>query len=227
MLAFEWDTWEVKTYAQYCPIARASEILAQRWTPIIVRNLLAGASTYNRLADGAPGIPRSLLTSRLRELVSAGLVEKSGDAGEYHLTEAGEDLARVLDAMGQWGERWLDVTPDHANPIYMLNAWVNTYLNRDALPVRRVVVRFQFRDQPPKVNPMWVIFNREDSEVCRQSPGFDDDLVVDAESVAIAEWHLGRVEWNRAVAAGRISVEGPRALATALPTWNRRSVWAS
>ena len=219
----------MKTYAQYCPIARASEILAQRWTPVIVRTLLSGASTYNRIADGAPGIPRSLLTTRLKELVAAGLVERGEGAssGEYRLTAAGEDLATVLDAMGEWGERWLDVTPDHANPIYMLNSWVKSYLDVDALPDRRVVVRFQFRDQPQKVNPMWVIFDGEDSEVCRKAPGFEDDLVVDAESVAIAEWHLGRIDWTMAVRSRRISVSGPRALARALPTWNRRSLWAS
>ena len=74
---------------------------------------------------------------------------------------------------------------------------------------------------------MWVIFDGDQSEVCREFPGFEDDLIVDAESVAIAEWHLGRVEWNSAVRTGRISVEGPRDLAMALPTWNRRSVWAA
>lgn len=224
------ETQTVKTYAQYCPIARTSEFLAQRWTPIIVRNLLNGPSSYTSLADQAPGIPRSLLTSRLRELQSLELVVKTPNPGGtgnlYSLTEPGEDLARVIDAMGVWGERWLEVTPQHADPVYFLNSWINGYLNDDTLPERRVVVRFDFVDQPPKVTPMWVIFEKGNSEVCRGNPGYDEDLIVEGEAVALAEWHLGRIEWGRAVKSGRITIRGTRALAKALPTWNQRSRWA-
>lgn len=221
----------MKTYAQYCPIARTSEFLAQRWTPIIVRNLLNAPSSYSSLADQAPGIPRSLLTSRLRELQSLALVVKmpnpTGTGHVYTLTEPGEDLARVINAMGVWGERWLEVTPQHADPVYFLNSWVNTYLNHDALPETRVVVRFDFVDQPPKTSPMWVIFDKHNSEVCRGNPGHDEDLIVKGEAVVLAEWHLGRIEWTRAVASGRIAISGIPKLAKALPTWNQRSRWAS
>lgn len=221
----------MKTYAQYCPIARTSEILARRWTPIIVRNLLNGPSSYSSLADQAPGIPRSLLTSRLRELQSLALVVQtpnpSGAGNVYALTEPGEDLARVINAMGEWGERWLEVTPQHADPVYFLNSWINTYLNHDTLPERRVVVRFDFVDQPPKTSPMWVIFEKHNSEVCRNNPGYDEDLVVEGEAVALAEWHLGRIEWARAVMSGRITISGIPKLAKALPTWNQRSRWAN
>jgi DNA-binding HxlR family transcriptional regulator len=218
------DTCSVKTYAQYCPIARTSEILAHRWTPIIVRSLLNRPSSYSSLVDQAPGIPRSLLTSRLRELQSAGLVIKaantSGRGAVYALTEPGEDLAMVINAMGVWGERWLELTPQHADPLYFLNSWISTYLNRDALPERQVVVRFDFTDQPPKTSPMWVIFDRH-------HPGYEEDLIVKAESVALAEWHLGRVEWARVVADGRVTITGMPRLAKALPTWNQRSRWAN
>jgi DNA-binding HxlR family transcriptional regulator len=221
----------VKTYNQYCPIARSSEILAQRWTPIIIRNLLNGSTTYNRLADQAPGIPRSLLTSRLRELRSAQLVTKAprpdNKGNVYQLTEAGQDLATVITSMGKWGERWLDVTPQHADPVYFLNSWITSYLNRDALPNRRVTVRFDFTDQPTKVSPMWVIFDPQHSEVCRTNPGYDEDLIVTAESVALAEWHLGRTEWHQETRSGRIKVEGIPNLAKTLPTWNRRSRWTT
>lgn len=221
----------MKTYAQYCPIARASEILAQRWTPIIVRNLLNGPSSYSSLADQAPGIPRSLLTSRLRELQSLALVVKtpnpSGTGNVYTLTEPGKDLARVINAMGAWGERWLELTPQHADPVYFLNSWINNYLNHDTLPDRRVVVRFDFVDQPPKTSPMWVIFEKHNPEVCRRNPGYDEDLIVKGEAVALAEWHLGRLEWERAVMSGRITTSGIPKLARALPTWNQRSRWVN
>ena len=221
----------MKTYAQYCPIARTSEILAQRWTPIIIRNLLDGPASYSSLADRAPGIPRSLLTSRLRELQSAELVEKKarpeGSGTFYELTEPGQDLATVITAMGIWGERWLEVTPQQADPIYFLNAWINTYLNKGALPDHRVVARFEFSDQPPKISPMWVIFDRNDPEVCRSDPGYPEDLIIHGESVALAEWHLGRTEWSDAITSGRITIHGIPKLTKALPTWNNRSRWTT
>ena len=152
----------MKSYGQYCPIARSSEILAQRWTPLIVRTLLNGPSSYGNLADQAPGIPRSLLTTRLRELTALGLVEKSTE-GSYLLTTPGEDLGRVIDAIGEWGERWLEVKPEHADPVYFLNSWVNTYLvPRMPCLQERVVVRFDLTDQPPPVSPMWVIFEKDE-----------------------------------------------------------------
>ena len=221
----------VKTYAQYCPIARTSEILAQRWTPIIIRNLLNGPASYSSLADQAPGIPRSLLTSRLRELQSAELVERkpnaSGPGIVYQLTQPGQDLATVITAMGNWGERWLEVTPQHADPLYFLNSWINVYLNKEALPDRRVVARFEFTDQPSKTSPMWVIFEREAPEVCRDDPGYPEDLIIKGESVALAEWHLGRTEWTDTITDGRITVAGIPKLTKALPTWNQRSRWVT
>ena len=219
----------MRTYGQYCPIARASEILAQRWTPIIVRDLLNGPTTYSRLADGAPGLSRTLLTTRLRELQRVGIVETTkspnGKSSLYGLTEAGKDLGDVLLAIGSWGERWLEVAPEHADPGFVLNSWCKMYLAYDKLPERRVVARFDFPDQPRKGSPLWLVFDGDNSEVCRKAPGFEEDLVVKAESVALAEWHLGRTEWAAAVQSGRIQVTGLPRLAKALPTWNRRSKW--
>jgi DNA-binding HxlR family transcriptional regulator len=227
----ERDTRAVKTYSQYCPIARTSEILAQRWTPIIVRNLLNGPSAYSELADQAPGIPRSLLTSRLRDLRSAGLVEKrprnDGPGMVYCLTEGGQDLAGVIDAMGFWGERWLDISPQHADPLYFLNSWINVYLDVDALPDERVVARFEFSDQPKKISRIWVIFDREHPEVCNDDPGYPEDLIVRGESVALAEWHLGRIEWTDAINSGRVAIQGIPKLSQAFPTWNKRSRWTT
>jgi len=136
--------------------------------------------------------PRSLLTSRLREPQRVELVETttsdSGRGSLYRLSAAGEDLADVLQAIGKWGERWLEVAPAHADPGYLLNAWCTTYLATDQLPPQRVVVRFGFTDQPRKATPLWIIFRNDEAEVCRNHPGYEEDLTVEAESVAIAEW---------------------------------------
>lgn len=220
----------MRTYGQYCPIARAAEVLAERWTPIILRNMLAGCTTFSEIAAGAPGLSRTLLTTRLRELERVGVIERTpspaGRGFHYHLTGAGRDLRGVMAALGIWGERWLELAPEHLDSGVVLHSWVNFYLARDRLPERRVVVQFDFPDMPTKRERAWVIFDGTDSEVCRYYPGFEIELFVEAESRAFAEWHLGRIEWSDALRTGRIRVHGPRLLARALPTWNRRSVAA-
>src|SRR5687768_16721881 len=149
----------MRTYGQYCPIARASEILAERWTPIILRNLLLGSTTFGEIADGAPGLSRSLLTSRLRELARAGVVEitpaPGGRGHRYAPTEAGRDLASVMAAMGTWGERWIELAPEHLDPGMVLHSWVHWYLERDRLPDRRVVAEFTFPELPRKGGTLW------------------------------------------------------------------------
>jgi hypothetical protein len=87
-------------------------------------------------------------------------------------------------------------------------------------------VQFEFDDQPLSSRWFWLVVDGERSEVCRKDPGYDVDLMVEAESLALAEWHLGRVKWNDALRAGRIRVTGPRGLGRMLPTWNRRSAFA-
>jgi DNA-binding HxlR family transcriptional regulator len=215
----------VRGYGQYCPVARASEILAERWTPIILRNLLNGATTFNQIAADAPGMSRSLLTTRLRGLERAGIIETSpgplGHGFEYRPTEAGKDLQAVLGAMGTWADRWLELGPEHIDPGLLLHTWCRHSLARDRLPQQRVVVRFDFPDQPSKSSRLWFIFDRERSEVCRTHPGFEEDMVVTTQARVLTEWHLGHVDWASAVRSGRIQLSGSRALARALPTWHR------
>lgn len=224
------DTSTVRTYGQYCPIARASEVLAERWTPIIIRDLLNGSTTFGELANGAPGLSRTLLTTRLRELERVGVVTRAplegGRKYRYGLSESGRGLAEVLVAMGKWGEQWMELAPQHLDAGVVLNSWVNLYLATDRLPQKRVVARFDIPEMPKKGNQLWIIFHGTDSEVCRSDPGYQEDLVVTVDARALAEWHLGRIEWSEALRAGRIQVSGPRGLAKALPTWNLRSGWS-
>jgi DNA-binding HxlR family transcriptional regulator len=217
----------MRTYGQYCPIARASEILAERWTPIILRNLLHGATTFTEIARGAPGIPRTVLTKRLRELERAGVIEATpnprGRGFVYRLSESGRDLKDVMAALGRWGERWIELAPEHLDPGMVLHSWVHWYLAVDRLPDERVVARFDFPGLRGPGSTLWIIFDGIRSEVCLHHPGFDEHVIVSARPRALAEWHLGRLEWRDAIADGSISVQGPPRLARALPGWNRRS----
>jgi DNA-binding HxlR family transcriptional regulator len=214
----------VRTYRQYCPIARASEVLAERWTPLIVRNLLSGASTFTEISRGVPAMSRSLLTSRLRQLERAGVVRTvarpGGGRGGYALTQAGADLASVITALGEWGERWLEVTTEHCDPGFALWAWSTHYVDRDALPPRRVVVRFTFPQEAATNRRYWLLVEPAGMELCYSDPCLGEDLLVEAESVAFVRWHTGEIRWPAAVRSGAFTVTGSRELARALPTWH-------
>lgn len=212
----------MRTYGQYCPIARGAEIFAERWTPIIVRNLLMGCETFTEIQRGAPGIPRSLLTQRLALLERQGIIERfpneNGRGARYVPTDAGRGLAEVCFALGQWGTRWLDSAPQHLDPYLALWSMCNN-LVVDRLPDRRVVVRFEFPHQSKKVSRFWLLLEHRVGEVCVTSPG-EDDLVITAEAEPFVRWQMGHLSWQDAMADGRIRADGPRPLARAFPTWN-------
>lgn len=215
----------MRSYGQFCPIARASELLAERWTPIILRNLLLGCSTFGQLAAGAPGLSRALLTKRLRELERAGIIEiepkPDGHGSLYILTPAGRDLWGVVNSMGGWAQKWLEVTPAHADPDLILWSWVSTFLRRDMLPEGRVLVRFDFPGQATWRKRCWLLVEDGEVEICPNDPGFAEDLVVlVSEPLTFARWHLGEVEWSAALRSGDIQVIGSPELAKALPRWN-------
>lgn len=202
----------MRTYGQYCPIARTSELLAERWTPILIRNLLSGCRTFGELMAGAPGISRALLAQRLETLERHGIITKTTTSTGrtrvfYDLTSKGQELKAVTDAMGTWGARWLEVEPHHTDPIYVL--WATSKLaDLDLLPPAGLIVRFALRDAPP--HSFWMLLRRPAAEVCSTYPGKDEDLIVTSDSETIARWHLRHLSYDDAVAAGRMHVDGPR-----------------
>lgn len=214
----------MRTYGQYCPISRAAEILAERWTPLVVRNLLLGCTTFNGIASGVPGMSRTLLSQRLRSLEDAGVIRSApksrGRGATYELTDSGRELWGVMTAMSEWAERWIERRPEHSDPSFVLWAWCQVHLNRAALPSRRVTVRFDLPDEKPPHHRFWILFDSGGAELCHSPPGFDEDVRVEARSEAFTRWHLGELTWQQALRRGDIRVDGPRALRAALPTWN-------
>jgi DNA-binding HxlR family transcriptional regulator len=171
-------------YGQFCPVAKASEVLAERWTPLVVRELLCGSHRFNELQRGVPLMSRSLLVKRLRDLELAGVIERrpSGDGrgSEYHLTEAGEELRPIIMGLGAWGQRWARSDLSRADLDPRLLMWdMQRNIDTDALPSRRVVVRFRFTDAAPGLPRVtWLILDRDQVDVCYKDPGFEIDLVV-------------------------------------------------
>jgi DNA-binding HxlR family transcriptional regulator len=216
----------VRTYGQYCPIARTAELFAERWTPIIVRNLAAGCTTFTQLRDGAPGIPKALLADRLVQLERHGIVARrpreAGRGSLYELTQSGRELRRVCDAMGEWGARWLELEPHHLDPAYVL--WATCRLvDLDRVPPPGVVVRFDLRDDPRR---FWMLARPPRVEMCASYPGREEDLVVTTDSETLAQWNLRRIAFADAVRAGRCRVDGPPRLVRGFPTWLRPSPFA-
>jgi DNA-binding HxlR family transcriptional regulator len=209
-------------YHQYCPVARASEIFADRWTPLIVRELLAGSEHFNEIQRGLPGISRSLLVERLRHLEDAGVLERRGggraNVSAYVLTDAGRELKPIIDRMGAWGVRWAfgDPKPEELDPVLLV--WkIHRRIDRARLPSTRTVVEFDFRGRAGR--RLWLVLEPREVSVCVRPPRFDIDIVVRADLADFYRVWLGYVDWIAAMRLGQLTIEGPPALVRAFPGW--------
>jgi DNA-binding HxlR family transcriptional regulator len=223
-----WNSGVVRTYGQYCPIARGAEIFAERWTPLIIRNLYLGCVSFTEILEGAPGLSRTLLSGRLRQLERLGVVTSApkpdGPGHHYGLTSAGHDLFKVCVSLGEWGARWLEIAPENLDPFVALWSMCNA-LRHDRLPDRRVVIRFDFTGRPHRER-YWLLIERRDTEICKTCPGLDEDLYVTADADAFVRWHAGQLTWAQATRDDRIQLDGLPSLVRAFPTWNARSMFA-
>jgi DNA-binding HxlR family transcriptional regulator len=217
----------MKGYGQFCPIAVASEIVAERWTPLILRELLNGSRRFGELRQGLPLISRTLLVQRLRFLEDAGLITTtplpSGRGHQYIPTPAAEEFREVLDRLGAWGQRWATSQFDPENLDVGLLMWnMRRRVDVGRLPDHRVVARFEFRGFPSRCKPLrncWLILERRGSEVCVKDPMFDVDLVVSADAGVLARVWMGAVTFDDAIRSGGIRIEGRRDLVQAFPGW--------
>src|SRR4029453_4069801 len=212
----------MRSYAQYCPVAKATEILGDRWTLLIVREMLGGASGFNELQRGLPGISRSVLTDRMRALERAEVIERrTGPKGrtlEYRLTPAGRDLQPVVQAIGEWGATWsfTEPRPEELDPDLLI-VWLARPVDPQRppppqpprRPPNRTVVKFAFRD--PK-RRYWMVLEPSEVSVCLQHPGFDVDLEVTVDTTTLYRVYLGRVELGGAIRAGKLTMSGPPTL---------------
>jgi DNA-binding HxlR family transcriptional regulator len=210
-------------YGRFCPVSLTTEVLADRWTPLIVRELVLGNTRFNDIARGLPGISRSLLTARLRHLEKRGVVERW--SSEYHLTPAGRDLEKIIDAFGRWAVEWLfdELYPHEVHP-HTLMWWMHRRTDPARFPDRRTVLEFVFTAPDPMT--IWLVLEHGEVSVCLQHPGFEVDLEVAGPTPALADVFQGYCSWSEAVDAGRLEVAGPPRLVRALPRWFLWSPWA-
>jgi DNA-binding HxlR family transcriptional regulator len=204
---------ETSGYGQYCPISRALDVLGERWSLLILRDMLVGSTRFNDLARGLPGVSRSLLSKRLRQLERAGIVERYD--GRYLLTDAGRDLEPIVFGLGEWGARWSfgDPEPAERDP-ELLVWWMHTRLDTSQLPGDRHVLHISFRDDP---RHFWIVVERGTPSVCLSDPGFEVDVTITADVDALQQVWLGRLPLRDAVRDGRIEFQGPSALTRRMP----------
>ena len=209
----------MSVYGQFCPIARASEIFAERWTPLILREIGAGNHHFSEILKGLHRASPSVLGQRLRSLERAGVIEArpnpAGRGSTYYLTEAGSQLSDVVKGLGVWGQRWLELGPEHLDPDFFM--WkVFRHLDRARLPAKRKVVRFEFDGLRRRY---WLVLQAEDPDLCHSDPGFGDDLVVSSSLEALIRVHLGQLSLEDARRCGAVRTEGSRELSRTMSEW--------
>lgn len=222
-----------KGFGQFCPVAVACEVFAERWTPIILRELIAGSHHFNEIHRGIPLISRALLAHRLRELKAAGVITSTpstkGHGSEYHLTESGKEFRAAIDALGAWGQRWtIRVTPQNLDAgLLMWN--VRRRIATDRLPERRTLAHFNFTGVPATyrgLRKFWLALERSGVELCLRDPGFEVDLYVEADLAAMTRVWLGDKPFAEALRAKEIRVTGMRELVRQFPSWVQLSRFA-
>jgi DNA-binding HxlR family transcriptional regulator len=213
-------------FGQICPVAVACEVFAERWTPIILREMFAGSRHFNEIRRGLPLISSALLTQRLRSLEANGVIARESVPGvrgnSYRLTEAGREFHSVIEGLGAWGQRWtVRIDRDRLDPGFLM--WnVRRRIALDRLPPRRVVVRFKFSGVPVRYRGprlFWLLLDRKQSDLCIEDPGFETDLYVDADLAAMAKIWLGDSTFEDTLRSGKVRLTGSRELAQAFPSW--------
>lgn len=220
-------------FGQFCPVAVACEVFAERWTPIILRELFAGSRRFNEIHRQIPLISRALLAKRLRELQAAGVITSApgakGHGGEYRVTEAGEEFRDVIVALGTWGQRWtVRVRPENLDA-GMLMWSVRRRIAMDRLPERRVVVHFSFTGVPASYRgfrKFWLVLERSGVDVCVKDPGFEVEIYLDADLAAMTKVYLGDLAFAEAVRARKIRMSGMPGLIRQFPSWLLHSPYA-
>lgn len=215
-------------YGQYCPVAMAANIVAQRWTMLVIRELLLGSRRYNDIRRGVPRMSPTLLSRRLKQLEEAGVVYRSASddaqGHEYGLTPAGLELRPLIRMAGQWGKRWVSsrLTADDLDASFLM--WdIKRFMRPESVPLGasggRTVVNIEFSDVDKRKKRWWLVVEGGSVGLCFNDPGFEVDVYIHTELRALTDVFMGVSPMSRLQSQGRIKVVGPSALVRSLSTW--------
>lgn len=216
-------------YGQYCPLAKGAEVFAERWTPLILRELLRGSTTFNDLHRGVPRISRSLLSNRLKRLEACGVLERhQRSAGtHYELTPAGRELGPVVTELGTWAQRWYRSTFSGAELDVGVLMWdIRCTVDVNALPAGRTIVQLTFSDLPANSRAWWLVNEDGGVDLCPVDPGTEPDLQICTTLRTMTRVWMGDLAIGAAQRSGALTILGPRELQRCLGIWLRLSPYA-
>lgn len=210
-------------YGQFCPLAKAAELLCQRWTILVVRELTAGSRRFNDLRRGLPLISPTLLSRRLKQLVDVGVVEHGADEDgtpSYELTRAGRELRPLVEGMAVWGHRWVGSQLEEDDLDVGLLMWdIRRGVDGSRFPRQRTVVQVLFSDAPDGQRDWWLVAEAGETDLCMEDPGFEVDLVIETSVRTLTAIWLCQCTLDRAERERRLHVYGDRTLRSQLPGW--------
>jgi DNA-binding HxlR family transcriptional regulator len=203
-----------RSYGSFCPVAQGAEVVAQRWVPLILREIMVGYHRFNEIRHALPLISPSVLSQRLKSLEEDGVVRRSSDPDgvTYHLTPAGEELRPIVEALGHWARKWVDreyrsYELDPAVLMWSLRRHVTT----SEFPSGRTVLHIRLEGAPRLRRYWWIVVQREedDVDVCLTDPGHPISLTVTAQLRTLVDVLMGDTNLGDALRNGLVQVQGP------------------
>jgi DNA-binding HxlR family transcriptional regulator len=219
-------------YGQFCPVSMAAEIFCTRWTALVLRELLCGSTRFNDIRRGVPKMSPTLLSKRLKELESAGIIAadpRPGGTMDYRLTDMGEDLRPLIMGLGGWGQRWIESRLSLRNLDPSLLMWdMRRWLNPQPLPPRRCTIQFLYPELSEATRNWWLVVEQGGAvDLCGFDPGFEIDLLVTGPLRSITAVWMGVSSMTAETAARRVTIDGDPAIASAIDAWLGLSPFAS
>ncbi|GAA0442933.1 HxlR family transcriptional regulator [Acrocarpospora corrugata] len=212
-------------YGQFCPVAKAAELLDQRWMLLVVRELMAGSQHFNEIRRGVPKMSPTLLSRRLRDLVKAGAAERTEDK-RYVLTAAGKELGPIVDALGAWGTRWVPELGDPDLDPHLLMWDMRRSVDLTALPPGRTVIHVVFPEAEPAVRRWWLVMTRDGTDVCDFDPGYEVVVTLETSLREMSRIWRGDVGWEQSQRTGTLRIRGLASACRDLSRWLQLSRYA-
>lgn len=219
----------MKGYGQFCPVAKATEVLGERWTFLVIRELFAGSKSFNDIRRGVPLMSPSLLSTRLKTLEEAEIVERqeSDDGITYGLSTAGRELGPIIMRLGRWGKRWAPSEFDGKDLDPRLLMWdLHRRIVTTKFPSKRTVLYFEYTDCPASMRRYWLVVEKGSVDICLKDPGHEVDLSVVTDIRTMAHVWMGDIAVAAAQRKKLMQVTGLSSLKRDLGSWLGLSVFA-
>ncbi len=211
------------SYGQFCPVAKAMEVLDERWTLLVVRELLYGSTRFNEVRRGVPKMSPALLAKRLRSLERVGVVHREELDGRvsYTLTECGRELHGIVESLGVWGVRWIGDLGEQDYDPHLLFWDMKRKVVVANWPRERTTVLFELADVAPKVSRWWIVVNGQDVDICDVDPGHEPVATVRTTLHELTAVWRGDIAWERVLV--HAEVMAPTDVVRQLPAWMGQS----